>query len=289
MRVFCLFMLLLSVCARTGADTVYWNTGKVWEDVKIHAAGIEKEGIVIDLTRNGQRNQWVGATGVVLNPPRPGLAKQLRMIPGLIVEEAPGGGLRDPTTPSLSQAFDSNAIAQAETRMWKAYYGNHPVALGRELVNLLHAQFGLPPRDALRVSGDLAKATLIFQQSRGDYDARVLPDLESAYSRLKMLTGGSWNPKEAARAELDWWIMRRTPGQDSPEQVGRAIARLYTILYGRTNDRIERAGLLRAKAAQVRDRGGKNCNWPEVRRLLQQSYKALSEGITESAPAKSSQ
>ncbi len=70
-------------------------------------------------------------------------------------------------------------------------------------------------------------------------------------------------------------MKRRTPGQDSPEEVGRSIARLYTILYGETNPDILEAGLLRAQAADLRDRHG---DWKEIETLLRQSYNALARG-----------
>jgi hypothetical protein len=175
-------------------------------------------------------------------------------------------------------AFDADRIALAETRMWKAYYSGDTQSLGSEMVALLNRQFGLSLTDAMEVGRDLAGAAMTFQGLSGNYE-QVLPGLERAYSRLKKSTGGTWDSAAAARAELDWWITRRTPGRDSPEEVGRAIARLYAILYGKTNPDIERAGLLRAQAAALRDSGAARADWAEVERLLRQSYHALASGI----------
>ncbi|KPL09102.1 hypothetical protein AMJ85_07210 [candidate division BRC1 bacterium SM23_51] len=178
--------------------------------------------------------------------------------------------------------FDSDRIAAAETRMWQAYYSGDSATLGRELVALLRGQFGLSSRNAMEVGKDLARATLAFQSLGGDYERHVLPPLERAYARLKAATDGAWDPAAAAHAELDWWVARRTPGRDSPQHVGRAIARLYTILYGESNADIERAGLLRAQAAHLRDasaRAGKGCDWNEVQRILEESYRSLRQGL----------
>jgi hypothetical protein len=174
--------------------------------------------------------------------------------------------------------FDADRIAVSEARMWKAYYSGDGQSLGRQMVTLLRAQFGLTLADSVEVGKDLANAAMAFQALSGNYE-HVFPGLERAYTRLKKITGGTWDPAEAAGAELNWWVARRTAGRDSPEEVGRSIARLYAILYSKTNPDIERAGLLRAQAAQLRDRGGEKCDWAAVERLLKQSYRALARGI----------
>jgi hypothetical protein len=90
------------------------------------------------------------------------------------------------------------------------------------------------------------------------------------------LTNGTWDAEAAARAELEWWVKRRTPGQNSPEEVGRSIAKLYKTLYGRSNPDIEKAGLLRALAAHIRDTSH---DWDKVDTLLKESYRSLIRGI----------
>jgi hypothetical protein len=64
--------------------------------------------------------------------------------------------------------------------------------------------------------------------------------------------------------------------------VGEKIAKLYTILYGTSNEDIEQAGFLRAKAAHVRDRmaGGGTGNWDDVQQILEESYAFLIKGIS---------
>jgi hypothetical protein len=64
----------------------------------------------------------------------------------------------------------------------------------------------------------------------------------------------------------------------TPEQVGAAIANLYAVLYGETNSSFQKASLLRAQAAHVRDQGGVNADWEQVEALLQESYRELAAG-----------
>ncbi len=144
-------------------------------------------------------------------------------------------------------------------------------------------QFGVAPKDAAKITRPLIRATAIFKLRIGDYRAMTLPPLEEAYGQLKKLSGRSFDPKAAARAEFAWWMARRTPGRNSPENVGRLIAHLYALLYGREQDEFRKAGLLRAQAADLRDRGGIACDWQKVEEVLTASYRELRKVIQESA------
>jgi hypothetical protein len=172
--------------------------------------------------------------------------------------------------------FDADRIAAAETRMWKAYYNRNIQELGLEMIDVLQEQFHLSGSDAIAVAADLSSASLAFQSTKDEYPTQALLGLKSAYMRLKSLTNGTWDAEAAARAELEWWVKRRTPGHNSPEEVGRSIANLYKVLYGKSNKDIERAGLLRARAANIRDT---RSDWTKVQNLLQESYRALIRGI----------
>ncbi len=175
--------------------------------------------------------------------------------------------------------IDPGKVAAAETHMWQAYYTNDHVALRQELTNLLRNQFDISISDADEICELLAIAAMKFESAKSNYKTTVLPDLELAYSRLNGKLDIEFDPKEAALAELDWWVARRTPGRDSAEEVGRLIAHLYVILFGENQPAFERAGLLRAQAAHIRDEGGASCDWSMVEQLLQESYQALEEGL----------
>ena len=170
---------------------------------------------------------------------------------------------------------DPNAIAAAETRMWQAYYAADPVRLHGELVMLLRSQFKASPEEANAVAQRLVMAAWKFETSADNYEALVLPDLEAAFDQIRQLTKRSFDPKEAAKAELAWWVARRTPGQDSPQQVGQKIGAVYAILYGSDEPGFTEAGILRAEAGKLRDSQGPACDWRQVEALLQRSYQTL--------------
>ena len=172
-------------------------------------------------------------------------------------------------------AFNADKIAQSETRMWQAYYAGNKTKIGIELIYLLRNQYGLRLFEAKQIGELLASGAMKFRSAKGNYENLVLNDLTKAYLLIKRATGRSFDPEKTARAELAWWVARRTPGQNSVTQVGQKIAELYTLIYETNNPAFATAGFLRAKAAALRDSGQENADWDGVQELLQQSYRKL--------------
>lgn len=181
-------------------------------------------------------------------------------------------------------AFDPATVARAESRMWQAYYSGNRARLGILLVRLLRNQFGLSFLEARQTAGLLTRAALTFRTARTDYERLVLPDLAGAYARIRKAKGAAFDPEAVARAELAWWIARRTPGENSTEQVGARIAELYVLLYGNEHPAFAAAGHLRARAAGLRDAAGKDADWSEIEHLLLQSYRKLGEAAAGAVP-----
>jgi hypothetical protein len=180
---------------------------------------------------------------------------------------------------SASPVPDPDQIAAAETRMWQAYYARDLAKLHGEMTALLRAQFQLPSADAERIARNLVGAAMKFAFGGASYERTVLPDLEVAYLQLRRVLKRPFDPREAARAELDWWVARRTPGRDNPQEVGKQIARLYSVIYGGERPEFLEAGVLRAEAALLRDRSGPNCDWTKVEGLLRRSYRLLADAV----------
>ncbi len=174
--------------------------------------------------------------------------------------------------------YDATRIAASETRMWKAYYEGNHLVVAHEAFGLLRSQFGLSYKDAFLAGKNLALAARAFLRTTQDYGTKVLPHLTRAYGRIRDARNEAWDPREVARAELDWWIARRTPGRNTPEQVGKAIAHEYALLNGSANPDLERAGLLRAQAAHLRDQNETTPDWQRIGTLLEESYIYLVRG-----------
>ena len=164
-----------------------------------------------------------------------------------------------------------------ELRMWQAYYAKENVTLFRLLVTLLREQDRYSWSTAAIEGFRLARAAATFGSARGNYEV-VLPDLESAYSTAHDWLDARFDPHAVAKAELAWWVARRTPRQNSPEHVGRLIADEYALLYETSSDRVLKAGLLRAQAAAQRDAEASRRDWDAIGRLLRESVRRAAGG-----------
>lgn len=187
--------------------------------------------------------------------------------------------------------FDPDELARLETRMWKAYYRQQPARLFGLLVQAIRAQAGVSWLRALGASVLLTRAAAGFARATGDY-GRFAPDIGRAYRMLGL--PDHVDVEAVARHELRWWVVRREIGLAAGTAAGDSITSLYASLYDVPAERVAEAGRLRGLAAEVRDRGatddpdgprGTGADyWPEVARLLRDSYRSLKHAINE-APA----
>ena len=187
--------------------------------------------------------------------------------------------------------FDPDELARLDTRMWKAYYRQQPARLFILLVRALRAQAQVSWLRALRASLLLTRAAAGFARSIGDYE-RFAPDIGRGYRTLGL--PDHVDVEAVARHELRWWVVRRELGLAAGEAAGDAITDLYAALYDVPRDSVAEAGRLRGLAAEVRDRGAHAdpggpkargaAYWPEVARLLRDSYRSLRAALDVSSP-----
>ena len=184
--------------------------------------------------------------------------------------------------------FDADRLATLETRMWKAYYRRQPGRLFGWLVLALREQAGVRWPTALVASLLLTRAAAGFARASGNYE-RFAPDIGRAYRRLGL--PDDVDADEVARRELRWWVVRREIGLAAGEAAGDAITRLYAAIYDVPESAVAEAGRLRGLAAEVRDRGAAadpdgpvgpgRAYWPEVARLLRDSYRSLRTAVSD--------
>jgi hypothetical protein len=204
---------------------------------------------------------------------------------GLIVSALGAGFVLSahPDGPRDIRAFDPQRLAELELEMWQAYYRADRVRLVRGLVTTLREQYHCSYASALRAGLRFGRAASTFSGIRDGYD-RVLPDLEAGYAIVGDCAGATFDPTAVARAELTWWVARRVPGQQSPENVGRLIAEANALIFGLPAAQVLEASVLRAEAGRLRDEGGARADWVAVAGLLRRSYRAL-HGAVRPPPA----
>lgn len=188
--------------------------------------------------------------------------------------------------------FDPDELARLETRMWKAYYRRQPLRLFADLVQAVRAQARVSWARALWASLLLTRAAAGFARATGDYE-RFAPDIVRGYRALGL--PAHVDVDAVARHELRWWVVRREIGLTAGEAAGDAITDLYASLYDLPRERVAEAGRLRGLAAEVRDRGAHAdpdgptaagaAYWPDVARLLRDSYRSLRSALDEAAGA----
>ncbi|MFA7232255.1 MAG: hypothetical protein WC071_13370 [Victivallaceae bacterium] len=188
--------------------------------------------------------------------------------------------IHEPATPVRQMNYNAEHIAAAETAMWRAYYSKDRIAgkirLGMLLTQLLQEQFELKQFEATPIAYLLSSSAMLFKQ--GKYDA-ALPPLKEAYTDIKKYTSLNFDPEKVAKADLKWWVARRSKPRKSPEVIGQDITHLYELIYGHSHQGFTDAGLLRAKAMQLRDVGQDKADWEKIEKLLVASWKAMQCGI----------
>lgn len=191
-----------------------------------------------------------------------------------------------PRRAAWGAGFDAHRLAALETRMWKAYYRRQPARPFGLLVLALREQEHASWPRALAAAALLSRAAVRFASATGDYE-RFARDIERGYRVLGL--PGAVDVAEVARWELRWWVVRREIGLAAGEAAGDAIAHVYAALYNVPLSRVAEAGRLRGMAAEVRDRGAAadpdgpagagRGYWPDVARLLRESYRSLRAGL----------
>ena len=184
--------------------------------------------------------------------------------------------------------FDPDRLARLELAMWKAYYRREAGLLFRLLVRANQEQAGVTLPKAMAAAFWLAWAAARFGRSTGNYDQFEAP-IARGYRWLGL--PAHVDAEAVARRELRWWVVRREIGLAAGDAAGDAITALYAELYDLPEARVAEAGRLRGQAAEIRDRGAAidpagpmgegRAYWPEVARLLRESYRSLSDALAE--------
>lgn len=182
---------------------------------------------------------------------------------------------------SKMRGFDPDEVARLETAMWRSYYDKKQLRLYNQMTELLRSQYNLPFIRSNTVAYQAARAAFVFKggHNRQEYE-RALPYLISFYTSIRKVSDIPFDIDQAARLELEWWIIHRERNQHQPGDLARALAALQSELYQLPAERFDEHARLRAEAMTIRDTraeagGVTQADWAKIDDLLHASWQSL--------------
>jgi hypothetical protein len=189
-----------------------------------------------------------------------------------------------PRTSHLRE-FNPDEVARLETAMWRSYYDKERVKLFNQMSELLRTQYNLPLVRSNAVAYQAAKAAFVFKagRNRADYE-KALPNLINYYQSIHKVSDIDFNIEQAARLELEWWIIHRQRKQHASGDLDRALAELPAEIYHLPVERMMEHARLRAEAMTIRDNraeagGVTEEDWKRIGELLVQSWRSLHQAV----------
>ncbi len=179
--------------------------------------------------------------------------------------------------------FDGATMGRLDADMWRSYYERRPVRLFWQLAASHREQFNTGVLRSFKVAYLAARAAFTFKdgRSREEY-ARALPDLERYFTTLNSIAAEPFDPRQAARDELEWWIIRREPAQHATADWERYVAAVASNIYHRPPEVVAEYARLRVEAMVVRDQRGEEiteADWAGIRSTLVAGWRALAAAV----------
>lgn len=181
--------------------------------------------------------------------------------------------------------FDPDEVARLDTAMWRSYYSRQRLQLYGELTEVLEKQYKLRFWRRQLMAFRAAKAAFVFKdgKTRADYE-KALPDLEKFYSEIREISSTDFDAAEAARLELEWWIVHRERRKYQPGDLSKALAETAAAVYRIPAEKFTEHADLRAKAMEIRDtraeQGGvTEDDWARIDDLLHRSWRSLHDAV----------
>lgn len=182
--------------------------------------------------------------------------------------------------------FDPHEVARLETDMWRSYYGRSRLQLAKELIELLREQYHLPVWQSVVGAVHAARAAAVFQDghNRAEYE-RALPDLVSYYSLIRAASEEAFPVEQAARLELEWWIIHRERAQHPKGDLELSLADLQAEIYHQPHELFAEHAQARAEAMLIRDDRQEagvvtEQDWSRIGALLDTSWSSLQRAVS---------
>jgi hypothetical protein len=154
--------------------------------------------------------------------------------------------------------IDPFRIADLEYRMWVAYYLRRWTRLAAAMVGLLRLGFGTDWVKALQGARLMLRATQLWAPYPDNDPDGAWACMRDLYALVRLRFGEPADPALAASLEIDWWRVHRNrqhaldPAETGDELV-EAMTRLYSYLFGETEDAVRPVAVHRMEAMDLSD------------------------------------
>jgi hypothetical protein len=177
--------------------------------------------------------------------------------------------------------FDPAALGKLETDMWHSYYDRKPLKLFFELTEMLRTQYKFSWLRSYLGAYYATRAAFVFKdgKQRSDYE-KALPALNSYFAAIHRTGDIPFDVPNAAKLELEWWIVHRQRENYGKAALDTACARAAAAIYLVSPDSTFEHGRLRSDAMVIRDTqaaagGVREEDWAQIDGLLQACYSSL--------------
>jgi hypothetical protein len=179
---------------------------------------------------------------------------------------------------SPMRTFDPRVVARYEKENYVAYYQKDWLKLLRTSVGLVKASFGLTLPQAIYGAYLVARAEIAFAPFPNNDIPLAEEYVRRFYTFIKRVHREDFDAKEAARLEVNWWIVhRKLFGNAENQGLVDALTDAYAIAYSVEKTRVQEAAYHRALGMLYSDRWV-NAGQPGNSPLLIQEEEELVEG-----------
>jgi hypothetical protein len=181
---------------------------------------------------------------------------------------------------SPMRTFNPRRVAYYEKENYVAYYQKRWLRLLRVSVGMVKEAFGLSWWQAIYAAYLVARAEIAFAPFPQNNVPRSEAYLRLFYAFIQKVHGEAFDVGQAARTEVNWWIVhRRLFGNPENQELVDALAAQYAAAYGVSPAQVREAAYHRAQGMLYSDRWvneGQPANSP----LLAQEEDALVKAYT---------
>lgn len=182
--------------------------------------------------------------------------------------------------------FDPIKVARYEKDSWVAYYQRRWFALLRLLIGLIRSTYGLSLLQAIRAAIPATRAQVAFAPQDNDVPAAI-EFMRQFFAQIKAIHHEDYDPAEAARAEVSWWVVhRKFFGHSDHPEVTEAVACAYATVYDLPPSKLWEAAQYRAQAMVYSDAWVQSERDPHSPLLAEEeaelikSYRALKKAVS---------